>query len=283
MIKTITYQSSKISYRVFGEGATVVLLHGFGEDGEIWKSQVAHLKDHFRLIVPDLPGSGKSEVISSESAVGSGQSAVGSEQLAVGSWRLAVSIEDYAEVVKAILLKEQVNSCTMIGHSMGGYITLALAEKYPQLLNAFGLFHSSAFPDSEEKKTNRIKSIAFMEKNGAYLFLKTSLPGLFRCQGDYIDNLIESGRNFTTEALIQYYHAMYNRPDRRAVLKNFPGPILFIIGVYDIAAPFREGLQQCYLPQRSHLHVLRNSAHMGMLEEKEKVNTILKNFLDGLI
>lgn len=264
--KTITYQSSSIFYRVTGKGKPVVLLHGFGEDGEIWDQQVDFLKEHFQLIIPDLPGSGRSELIND------------------------MSIEGMAESIKELISfelpfpLEGAEGVSLIGHSMGGYITLAFAEKYPQMLSSFGLVHSSAFADSEEKKAARLKSIEFIKKNGAYAFLHTSIPGLFSEQWaagnrQQVDSLVEKGRAFTGEALIQYYQAMMDRPDRTAVLKNFAGPILFIMGQHDLAVPFAQSLQQCYLPDISQLHILRNSAHMGMLEEAGKTNNFLLEFL----
>ncbi|MBK7375228.1 MAG: alpha/beta hydrolase [Chitinophagaceae bacterium] len=72
---------------------------------------------------------------------------------------------------------------------------------------------------------------------------------------------------------------MINRPDRTAVLKNFSKPILFIIGEQDNAVPFAQSMQQCYLPVQSHIHILRNSAHMGMLEETAATNNFLLGFL----
>jgi pimeloyl-ACP methyl ester carboxylesterase len=268
-IKSITYQSATLHYRVCGTGKPVVLLHGFGEDGEIWNGQVDRLQHDFRLIVPDLPGSGGSGMIPD------------------------MSIEGMAEAIRSILETEfpytqKGNEVVMLGHSMGGYITLALAEKYPGWLKAIGLVHSTAFADPDEKKQARLKSISFMEKNGAYLFLKTSIPGLFMGSGGskssdiLIADLVEKGRNFATVALVRYYRAMGNRPDRRTVLKNFKGPVLFLIGLHDTAVPFQQNLQESYLPAQSHIHLLRNSGHMGMLEEMEKMNDILLQFLHGV-
>ncbi len=257
--KTITYQSSQIFYRTIGKGKPVVLIHGFGEDGNIWKNQIEFLKDHVQLIIPDLPGSGKSAVINSQ---------------------LAVGIEDYAEVVKIILAREKIEECMMIGHSMGGYITLAFAEKYPDQLSSFALVHSSAFADNEEKKANRLKSIEFIKKYGAFEFLRSSIPELFTESWSannkaMVDDLVKKSKSFKDEAIIQYYQAMINRPDRTAVLKNFNKPILFIIGEHDKAVPFAQSMQQCYLPAISYIHILRNSAHMGMFEETEMVNNAL--------
>ena len=142
------------------------------------------------------------------------------------------------------------------------------------------MVHSSAFADSEEKKANRLKSIEFIKKNGAYEFLKATIADLFTetwssNNKETVEQQIEKSKSFTDEAIIQYYQAMINRPDRTHVLKNFSNPILFIIGEHDKAVPFQQSLQQCYLPNQSHIHILRNSAHMGMLEETEKVNNAL--------
>ena len=183
--KHFTYQSSKIFYRIAGTGKPVVLLRGFGEDGDIWANQVEFLKDHYQLIVPDLPGSGKSELIPD------------------------MSIEGMAECIKELLNIEVFKASPTggglvgaIGHSMGGYIALAFAEKHSALLNSFGLVHSSAYADAEEKKEARRKSIEFIKANGAYEFLKTAIPGLFYQpeNNKACDNLVKASKNFTAEA-----------------------------------------------------------------------------------
>ncbi len=264
LTKKISFQNKKIYYRIYGQGKTVVLLHGFGEDSSIWQPQINFLQNHFRLIVPDLPGSGQSELVPN------------------------ADIETYAEIIKDICdLEFHLAEGTIIGHSMGGYITLAFAEKYPQYFNGFGLFHSSAFADSEEKKLARKKAIEFIKENGAGTFLKTSIPGLFTKeyaakQPEKMEELIEKGNDFTAAALIQYYEAMITRPDRTAVLTNFNKPILFIIGEQDTAVPLQSSLQQCYLPAQSYIHILASSAHIGMWEEEDKANKILLNFLSGI-
>ena len=84
---------------------------------------------------------------------------------------------------------------------MGGYITLAFAEKYPGQLSALGLFHSSAFADSEEKKAIRRKGIDFIKQHGAFEFLKTSTPNLFSPQTkdehpELIDEQLATIHNF---------------------------------------------------------------------------------------
>ncbi len=242
-----------------------MLLHGFGETGDIWKNQVALLEKNFLVIIPDLPGSGDSEMIED------------------------MSMEGMAELVKFIIDsefpgKEKFDQISLIGHSMGGYIGLAFADKYPQYLKSFGLFHSTAFADNEEKKANRKKGIATMKEKGAFEFLKTMLPNLFtektrNERPESVAELVEKGRHFKADALIAYYEAMIQRPDRTRFLKEASIPILFIMGQDDQVIPLQDGLQQCHFPNHSYIHILRESAHMGMLEEAEKSGELIQAFV----
>jgi len=260
MGKTILYQNKKIFYQSIGAGDPVMLVHGFGEDGNVWNKQVEHLKNKYHLIVPDLPGSGQSEMIDD------------------------MSMDGMAEVLHAIIHEENIDKCTVIGHSMGGYITLALVESYWNHVNAFGLFQSSAFADTEEKKETRKKGIEFIKQHGAFEFLKTTTPNLFSPNSkeqipNTINDFIESLKGFTSKALISYYDAMMSRPERTSILKTTKNPVLFIAGEHDNAVPLNDILKQCNLPEKSYFHVLKQSGHMGMMEETQNANRILEDFL----
>ena len=243
----------------------VLLLHGFGENGNIWNLQFEQLKQNYFVVVPDLPGSGQSEILEG-----------------------ARSMTDYADVVKAIvdeeIKKNGKTTFSLIGHSMGGYITLAFAEKYPELLTRFGLFHSSAFADDQQKIDTRKKGIEFIKKNGGEAFLKTSIPNLFseitkQQNPELLDNLLNIAKDISASALIQYYEAMILRPDRTGVLKSFPRPVLFISGTYDTAIPLQASLEQSHIPAISSLHILQNSGHVGMWEEATLATSCLEKFL----
>jgi pimeloyl-ACP methyl ester carboxylesterase len=280
MNKELLYQNKKIFYRIIGKGNPVMLIHGFGEDGEVWNNQApsnspqggglesaqSQLNQHsslskkFKFIIPDLPGSGQSEMIED------------------------MSMEGMAEVIHSIIHEENIESCPVIGHSMGGYILLALMEKYPNLVSAFGLFHSSAFADSEEKKATRKKGIEFIQQNGAAEFLKTATPNLFssitkEVRPELVKKQVATSDNFSAASLVSYYEAMIRRPDRTEWLQKAAVPVLFIMGKYDVAVPMEDSLKQCHLPEKSYIHILQKSGHMGMLEESEKSNQILKAFL----
>ena len=263
--KNILINNKPLYYSVAGEGLPVVLVHGFAEDSDVWRYQLAVLAEKYRLIIPDLPGS------------------------AASALQDDMSIEGMAGCIKKILEQElpnqkEENSIIMIGHSMGGYITLAFAEKYPDLLQGFGLFHSTAFADSDEKKSTRRRSIEFIQIHGSDEFIKQSAPNLFTeayriKNSDIVAAMIARYGNFDRQALVAYYNAMIQRPDRTAVLQSFDKPVLFIIGKEDKAIPFEDSMKQCHIPPLAAIHIMEKSAHMGMWEEKEKSSQALLSFL----
>lgn len=276
MQKSFVYLSTTITYQVTGNGQTVVLLHGFGEDSTVWDLQTGFLKNFCHLVIPDLPGSGKSGLLSQKLKVKNQNTASGTDD---------ILIDDYADCIYALLVHENIRSCIMLGHSMGGYITLAFAKKYPQMLTGFGLVHSTAFADSDEKKTNRQKAIGFIEEYGTYQFLKTTTPNLFaeRFKQEHpekINKLVEDGKTFTGEALQQYYRAMMLRPDMTDLLKDNQIPVLFVIGTEDIAAPLKDVMQQVSLPSISYIYVLPDTGHMGMWEAPDVLNKALLAFIN---
>lgn len=260
--KQLHYNGHTLAYRQKGRGTVVMLLHGFGETGAIWKGQFDLFADCC-LVVPDLPGSGGSDAVPD------------------------MSLEGLADVVHALwqeVTGQNPLPFILIGHSMGGYITMAFAEKYPRLLRAFGLFHSSAYADSAEKKEARQKGIAFIETHGATEFLKTTLPTLYAVQKDepqagWIKTHLAEAHNFSAQNLVSYYKAMMQRPDRTPVLVQTSVPVLFVMGQHDKATPLADGLRQCHLPSIAYIHILEQSGHMGMIEEKDRVNQLLLQFV----
>lgn len=259
--KFIEIDGRPLFYRITGAGKPVVLLHGFAEDGTIWQHQTEALQDHYRLIVPDLPGSGRSGISQD------------------------MSMEGLAASLKQILDDEMQGQepLVMIGHSMGGYVTLAFAEKYPEQLAGIGLLHSTAYADSEEKKATRQKGIEFMLQHDAALFIQQTTPNMFSAafkqeNPEVVAEIIERYSSFSTESLVQYYKSMMDRPDRTNILVKSTYPVLFVAGEYDTAIPVEHIMQQSYLPSLSYINLLKHSGHMGMLEERDRTNEILLEF-----
>lgn len=256
-----TTDNGNSQYEDQGSGPVIVLIHGFAENAHIWDIQQAYLKDRFRVIIPDLPGAGNVPLTT------------------------PLTMESMADYVYAILLAENVDKATIIGHSMGGYVALAFLEKYPQLVQGLGLFHSTATADTEEKKEARRKSIRMIQQYGAETFARQTLPNMFSpkfktAQPDRTDAYVQMGMQCSSEAMIAYYEAMMQRPDRTSILKNTTTPVLFIIGKDDAAVPTDIILPQITLPRVSSIHIFDEVGHMGMWEIYETANLVLQQFVE---
>jgi len=260
------FDNRQMGYQKTGTGPAVILLHGFGEDHRIFNSTVTALEKNYTVYTPDLPGTGMSAINTD-------------------TYPSNFSIEYLADSAAALIKHEKIENCTALGHSMGGYATMALAFKYPQYLKGFGLLHSTALPDTPLKIENRLRGISFIEKFGATTFLETTVPNLFgthtkETNPGIVLDFIQALPQFSNEALIAYYHAMMARPNLTDVLATTTVPVLFVLGDQDIAVALEDTLPQTKMPNSAYLYVLENCGHMGMLEHPVIFNKAVLDFLD---
>lgn len=258
-MSSILYQNKQIHYQVSGAGQPVVLLHGYCEDRQMW--------DHFIPLLPaakyitiDLPGFGSSEVVPN------------------------ISIADMAEVVMTVLKELNIDKIILIGHSMGGYISLAFAEKFPETLIGLSLFHTHPYADSELQKTSRNKGINFLQRNGVAHYAKQLIPKLFpagfiRFNNFLVNNLIHRASRYPVEGLIYGLEAMRDRPDRCEVLTTLNCPVHFVIGKKDTTIDEKRALEQTTLADNSLIHILPDVGHMGIFERPKKTASMLGEFI----
>lgn len=257
--RSILFGEARIVYFIGGSGPAIVFVHGYPMDHTVWEAFVKPLTFNYTVILPDNPGFGKSTLPEGE-----------------------MGMDVYADSIKTILEAEQISSCIMIGHSMGGYITLHFAASYPQVLKGMGLFHSTSREDDESKKEDRRRVADFVRRNGAAPFVKELIRKLFsdRYAGSHgmeIKELIERYSLIQPEGIARASLAMGKRTDTTAVLLEVAAPVLFILGKEDKTIPLQKALQLTHLPRRSLVHILEHVAHMGMLEAPaETVNTVLE-------
>lgn len=254
-----------ISYISAGDGEKLVLLHGFCETLEIWNKITPLLAKNFQVITPDIPGFGNSPLPSEED----------------------ITIDLIAEQVSNWLKTITDEKVILAGHSMGGYITLALAEKYPEQLKGIVLLNSTAFSDDDVKKGNRLKTADFLQKNGKDIFLDSFVPGLF------YDSKSSSGKKMVQEtreiagktslpAMISYTLAMKERASRIHLLQKKNLPVLFIAGKDDQVIPENKSQEQMKLITRGQSFFLDDTAHMSMIEKPEETARLIKIFINQL-
>jgi pimeloyl-ACP methyl ester carboxylesterase len=263
-LRYIDFRGKKIHYQVSGKGPAIVLLHGFLESAGVWKNFVRRLKDNFLVITLDFPGHGKSEPAMPDCPV-----------------------DLMAEAVHEVLKSTAIRHCVMVGHSMGGYVALAFADKYPRMVKGLVLFHSQAGADSPEARANRERTIALVQKDH-HGFIKNFIPDLFDPDNvekfaKEIGMLKDLADETPKEGIIATLEGMKNRPDRQHVLMNAKFPILFIIGKNDKRIPLNVIIPQTLLPEHSEILLLDHVGHMGFIEASGKTLQAVKGFAEKLL
>ncbi|MBB6462695.1 alpha/beta fold hydrolase [Flammeovirga kamogawensis] len=240
----------------------LVLIHGFCETKNIWKDFQKAITPFFRVICIDLPGCGESNVLNKDQPL----------------------LSDFADEIYTTLLQLNINKCTMVGHSLGGYVTLAYANKYPQTLNGIGLFHSTAFADDDAKKDVRVRAAEFVRENGMKAFVAPMIANLFALKHreqfrTEINAIIEEATHESKEETAKISLAMGLREDHSPLFSSLSVPVLFIIGKEDGAVPLSKSIEQAHLPKDAHVYYMADVGHMGMFEVQTKTQQIILNFL----
>jgi len=254
---------AEIHAKIVGEGECIVLLHGFCETHHIWDKIQSDLSGDYQVICPDLPGCGDS------------------------FWQMPeFQLDDVSEILHQWLTEIGIKKCTMIGHSLGGYIALSFAKKYGYFLDKVGLFHSSIYDDDNEKKSSRDKTIQFIENNGLEIFVNSFFQNLIFDTNLADPHISEQLRRLQVRANLTpvnvvkgYLSAMRDRPDSSEWISLFSSDILFIAGVEDMIIPIVKSREQAKLSEKIIYYEMESVAHMGMIENYEHSLDILRKFL----
>ena len=257
-------QINMLNYEISGIGREdLVLLHGFMENITIWDEMETFLSDKFRLIKIDLPGHGNSPVLDD-----------------------IHTMELMAMKVKEVTDFLNLENFHLLGHSMGGYVSLAFSEVYPQCLKSLTLFFSTFFPDDEEKKEQRRKSFRIILENFR-AYVSAGIPNLFNPnEKDILEGKMEMAKEIALstkpEGALACVKGMIERPDRAHVMHELEAKILIIAGKHDGAV--KTSLLIKNIPDKTNIksYVL-DCGHNGHWEKPEVcaaiINTELLNNL----
>ena len=249
--------TEKIFFQKLGKGQPVILIHGFCETLEIWNGVAEKLAEKFEVFSIDLPGFGKSQLPSTP-----------------------FSIDEIGTKVLGWIDHKKIRNPVVIGHSLGGYVALAMAAKSPEKFAGLGLFHSSAFPDTEDRKANRNRVIEFVKAHGTDPFIDTFVPGLFFDKNHgAIPQAEKIARNTSIETLLAYTAAMRDRPSSIDFLQSYDCPVLVIGGEKDSIVPLETTLEFGQIAPKSTLHILKGIGHMAMYEQPDEAQAIVADFI----
>lgn len=246
-----------IHYTSQGHGTPVLFLHGFCESSEIWNPFIEFLPKDIKAIAVDLPGFGKSAL-----------------------FKKTATIDDIGIAIHNWVVSQKLDRPIVIGHSLGGYVSLAMADLFPNDYAGLVLFHSTAQADTEEKKQNRNKVMEFVRGNGIKAFVSSFTPSLFFKKGiEEVQFALRIAEQTPEETFLSYTQAMRDRPARDSVLVQSKLPIMLIAGQYDSVVPVDTLEKQSKLNPEIELEILTGVGHMGMLEAKNTAAIGINRFI----
>lgn len=244
----LQHKGIDIYYTDNGKGRAVVLLHGFLENSNMWAPFVPELSKKHRVICIDLLGHGKT-----------------------GCLGYVHTMELMAEAVQAVLKKLKIRRSFIIGHSMGGYVALAFAEKNPDALRGLCLMNSTAQADSDEKKQNRTRAIEAVKQNHKS-FIRMAVTNLFRPKNrklfsNEIKQLIQEAQQTPLQGIVAALEGMKIRQDREALLHFTPFKKMLIIGKKDPVLSYDSLIAQT---ENTEVKVVEfPDGHMSHIENKD--------------
>lgn len=247
---TFNYKDIPIHCETFGKGQPIVLLHGFLESSTMWKPLIPQLLKNNFVIAIDFPGHGKSGVIAE-----------------------IHTMELMTEVVDEILQHLQVSTATFIGHSMGGYVTLAYAEMFPGKVEKLILLNSTPVADSEERKENRDRALKVIDQN-PQAYISMAIGNLLaetsrKKFASEIEILKTEAYSFPVEGVKAAIKGMRDRKDRTEILKGFNKGKFMILAKEDPILPILEAkkvAEQCGCSVK-----IIEGGHMSLIENWDSI------------
>ena len=238
-----------------GSGIPLVLLHGFPFDHTIWDEVIGELEKGIRVIAPDLRGHGCSVVTKSD-----------------------FSISDMASDIIELMDHLHVNGAVIAGHSMGGYIALEIARKFPDRVSGLVLISSHIYSDPLEKKQSRIANIGRIMQQGAAAVL-ANMPNMLTHDDKVKYVCCDAVARMDSIGAMGALNAMANRSTSEDVWERLTIPTMVIAGSDDRLIPIEKSRGFAGLPKYSTLEEINGTGHMPMLEAPGEVAKALVKFI----
>lgn len=241
----------------WGSGYPLIFLHGFCDNRSMWDEFVEPFTADYRVIAPDLPGFGDSELLPPP-----------------------FTIDQVGDRLYEWLRDQKVDRPLLIGHSLGGYVALSILDRHPEFVSGLVLFHSTPVGDSKERKEVRDRVIAFVREHGVQEYLDSFVPGLFTDKKNpAIRQALARMTGTKAEALIGYAGAMRERPDRTDVLLKTQVPVLIIGGMNDALIPVTDLENIVKKSSKAVFYMVPQTAHMGVFESKKQCQDTISSFV----
>lgn len=259
-----SYEGGRIHFSDSGAGTVIVLLHGYLESSEIWNGFAEKLTSDFRVINVDLPGCGLSDVYGE-----------------------VHTMEFMAKAIKGLIDCLGLKKVFLTGHSLGGYVTLAFLELFPDHLLGYCLFHSQPFPDSPEALEKRKREIKIVKVGKKNLMYPDNVTRMFATSNlEKFSGALQRSKDIASripgEGIIAVLNGMMIRPSRLTFLEEGKVPCLWILGSMDNYISCEPIQTKVNLPPNAKAFILKNTGHMGFIEEEELSMKVITEFVNRI-
>lgn len=255
---------AQLFYEVRGRGPDIVLLHPFPSNHEFWNGVVERLELRYRLILPDLRGLGQSEV-------GAG----------------TATMSKLADDLERICVDAGVTKAVFGGCSIGGYVLFEFWRKHRERFHGLVLCSTKAGLDSDEVRTQRLRTADEVMQRGPEFVIEGSLnklPGesTRRNRPDIVAAAKRTMTRTAKEGIAALQKGMAERQDSTPLLASIGVPTLIIAGEEDVTTPPTEMERIARGIRNSEMKVIDKAGHLAALERPEEVARILRQWLDAL-
>ncbi len=257
-----TVNGVTVNYADEGKGPPVVFVHGFPLSRATWQKQIETLRSSHRVIAPDLRGLGENDAASG-----------------------TTTMEQFADDIHALLQQLKTGPVVLVGHSMGGYIALAFARKFPDMLRGLVLVATKAGADTPEAAAGRRATADKVKAGGANVVVDAMAPKMLAASNQD-QKMADQVRGFMApskpDSVIAALLGMAERPDSTSMLANIAVPTLVITGADDTVIPPAESEKLAAAIPGAQLKKISSAGHIVAFEQPAEFNRELKDWLNGL-
>ena len=249
-----------------GPGPAVVLIHGLPLDRKMWAMQEAEVGSVYRIIAPDLRGAGETAVPD-------------------GVYTVDLHADDVIETLDALELDEPV---VIGGLSMGGYVALSIALRYPGRVRGLMLMNTRAAADTPATAQVREDLARELEATGKpdaavdSMLPKLFAPITYATRPEIVDRVKERALRLSAQGLANTLRGLAVRPDRTADLHRIPAPTLVLAGADDQLIPHADAQILAGGIANARIVTIADAGHLAPLENKAAANAAILDFLRSL-